>query len=300
MDPGDAADALADLEYDEEEDAARPAETQGPDRVATTIRVNGNFRSVEIIGDAGVREAVAEGPHRTRWEGDVLVVDGTSAFDDDDDDLEGDDGEDGERPYFGEWFRANGARNLHRARMAYGRTNEHKPRPLRVRMNPNLPLEARIEAGPLTIRGVHAPVNARVAAGHLIIEDFVAPIDLRVAAGKVSATGRLTDGVSTIDCDAGKIRLHLTHGSDARVNASATLGKIDFGGRSRSRGRDRFDWQGLRDGGEMGDMGERLASVLNSAFSDDHEVVVGQGTAEVDVRVSMGSADITFDDTPKS
>src|SRR5205085_12459287 len=106
----------------------------------------------------------------------------------------------------------------------------HNSRPLRVRVNPDIPLEARVEAGPLTIRRVRGPIKARVAAGPLVLEGFESPIDVRVAAGKVSARGRLDSGVSTIDCDAGKVSLHLEHGSDVRVNASATLGKVDFGG----------------------------------------------------------------------
>ena len=122
-----------------------------------------------------------------------------------------------------------------------------------------------------------------------------------MAAGKVVASGRLDHGISTIDCDAGKVRLHLEQGSDARVNASATLGKVGFGGRlgrdhERDRARDRA--KGLRDG-DLGDLGERIAVMFNNAFSDEHEVVVGAGTATVDVRVSMGSADITFEDDPR-
>ena len=40
--------------------------------------------------------------------------------------------------------------------------------------------------------------------------------------------------------------------------------------------------------------------MLNNAFSDEHEVVVGRGTGTMDIRVSMGSADITFEDEPNS
>nr|MBA2608233.1 hypothetical protein [Actinomycetota bacterium] len=128
-------------------------------------------------------------------------------------------------------------------------------------------------------------------------------IDVRVAAGKVSARGRVDHGVSTIDCDAGKVTLHLERGSDARVNASATLGKVDFGGKrgSRREHRDDFHWAGMRDEfGNVGDLGDRLGRLLNNAFSDEHEMVVGAGTGVVDIRVSMGSADITFEDEPSS
>ena len=304
MDPGEAADALADIDagFAPPDDVPEPeAEVRAPSRRATTIasvKVDGNFRSIEVIGDDGVNEAVADGPHRVRWEGDVLVIDGAAVFDDDRDDYDDDD-----RPDFGEWFRTTGPRRLHRARMAYAGGGDFKSRPLRVRVNPDLPLEARVEAGPLTIRRMRGPVKARVAAGPLVIEGFESPIDVRVAAGKVSATGRLDHGVSTIDCDAGKVKLHLEHGSDARVNASATLGKVDFGGKRGPRRdhRDDFHWAGLRDElGNVSDLSDRLGRLLNNAFSDEHEMVVGAGTAVVDIRVSMGSADITFDDQPSS
>ncbi|MEY2397503.1 MAG: hypothetical protein QOJ00_677 [Actinomycetota bacterium] len=295
MDPGDAADELAHLD-------AAPADQPPPqpdhrDQAAThratgttitSVKVDGNFRSIEVIGDDDVREAVAEGPHRVRREGDVLVIDGAAVFDDDDDN-------DDDREDFGDWFRTTGPRRLHRARMTY--TREYRPRPLRVRVNPDLAVDARVEAGPLTIRRVRGPLKARVAAGPLIIEGFQSPIDVRVAAGKVVARGRADHGVSTIDCDAGKVTLHLEHGSSARVNATATLGKVDFGGKRARHDRSDFDWGGVRDDfGNLSDLGDKLTRLFNNTFSEEHEAVVGAGAAVFDIRVSMGSADITFDD----
>jgi hypothetical protein len=315
MDPGEAADRLADLdapagrgdeEVVEERRITIEERPQGT-KTVRLVRVDANFRPVEIIGDPAVREAVAEGSHRIRYEGDTLVVDGATGFDDDDEDF-GDDDE--HRQPFGEWFRVGGPMIRRGVHINYGSGREFKPKPLRVRMNPDAGLEARVEAGPLKILRVHGPIKARVTAGPLRIEDFESPLDVRVAAGKVEATGRLDHGVSTIDCDAGKVTLHLTHGSHARVNASATLGKVDFGGgRERGRRRDYFDEikvHGLGDLGglgglsDLGGIGERVASMLNNAFSDEHEVVVGDGTATIDIRVSMGAADITFDDQPSS
>jgi hypothetical protein len=53
-------------------------------------------------------------------------------------------------------------------------------------------------------------------------------------------------------------------------------------------------------GGDLSGLGDHISSLLNNAFSDEHEVVVGRGTATVDIRVSMGAADITFEDTEGS
>ncbi|HUR76637.1 MAG TPA: hypothetical protein VMZ22_01720 [Acidimicrobiales bacterium] len=302
MDPGEAADALAALDAP----AAAPDAEVYEERTITVdatpgkrvklVRVDANFRPVEIVGDAGVQEAVAEGTHRIRWEGDTLVIDGATGFDDDDDAHGASDFSD-----FGEWFRTFGPHVRTRGRsFSYSSVGDYKPRPLRVRMNPDVSLEARVEAGPLKIVHVHGPIKARVAAGPLKIEDFESPIDVRVAAGKVDASGRLDHGESTIDCDAGKVRLHLTHGSHARVSASATLGKVDFGGRGSGKRRDYFDGGIRGDLADLGGLGEKLSSILNNAFSDEHEVVVGRGTATIDIRVSMGAADITFEDSADS
>ncbi|MEY2469848.1 MAG: hypothetical protein QOF21_2546 [Actinomycetota bacterium] len=315
MDPTDAADALADLDNppdDVDEDVTDEQERIVERRVVVeaedrserqirTVKVDGSFRSIEIIGDDDVREAVAEGQHRLRWDGDVLVIDGTSlGMHDDDDDDDDEQDEDFEGP--GDWFRVYAPHRLHRVRMSRG--FDHDPRsrarPLRVRMNPDLAVDARVEAGPLTIRRVRGPVKARVSAGPLVIEGFESPLDVRVAAGKVSASGRVDHGVSTINCDAGKVSLHLQRGSDVRVTASATLGKVDIGhahtgGRERARRAERY----VREQGGS-DFGERIVGLLNNAFSDEHEVTFGAGTGVMDIRVSMGSADISFEDEPTS
>jgi hypothetical protein len=319
MDPGDAANALADLDAptapaepdppsgdsDAEWVSRERSVTVGatPGRKVRLVRVDANFRPVEIFGDEGVQEAVAEGAHRVRWEGDTLVIDGAVGTDDDEDDEH-----DAGFGDFGDWFRTRGPRTYRAAvRFGSGSRGEYRPRPLRVRMNPDVGLEARVEAGPLKIVRVHGPIKARVTAGPLKIEDFESPIDVRVAAGKVDASGRVDHGDSTIDCDAGTVRLHLKRGSHARVSASATLGKVDFGrGSSNSSGegggrrKNYFDHAIRGDLTDLSGLGEKLSSILNNAFSDEHEVVVGKGTGTVEIRVSMGAADITFEDTQES
>jgi len=254
------------------------------------IKVEGTFRAIEIVGDDDVLEAVAEGDHRSRREGDVLVIDGEAATDDDDA------GHD-----IGDWFQATGRRHVRRIRVG-GRSaaaGVYRPRPLRVRMNPDLALDARVEAGPLVIKRVRGPVTARVAAGPLTITGFESPIDLKVSAGKVTATGRIDHGESHIDCDAGKVRLHLDKDSHARVRAQATLGKVGLGEHQTEFKRVKKELRDLKDRGELGnlhDLGDRLSELLSGAFSDTHEVTVGRGTGSIDIEVSMGAADITFDD----
>jgi hypothetical protein len=252
------------------------------------IKVEGTFRAIEVVGDDDVLEAVAEGDHRTRREGDALLIDG-SAFGDEDDEASSD---------FGDWFQTTGRRHVRRIRVG-GRgagASAYRPRPLRVRMNPELILDARVEAGPLVIKRVRGPVTARGAAGPLTITGFESPIDLKVSAGKVTAKGRVDHGESHIDCDAGKVRVHLDSGSHARVRAQATLGKVGLGEHQTEFKRVKKELRDLGDLGNLHDLGDRLSDLLSGAFSDTHEVTVGRGTGSIEIQVSMGAADVTFDD----
>ncbi|HVE95116.1 MAG TPA: hypothetical protein VNB24_09360 [Acidimicrobiales bacterium] len=262
-------------------------EPPGPQRKLVRIKVEGTFRAIEIVGDDDVLEAVADGDHRSRREGDMLVIDGEAQTD-----------EEGGDHDIGDWFQTAGRRHVRRIRVG-GRgaaAGVYRPRPLRVRMNPDLALDARVEAGPLVIKRVRGPVTARVAAGPLTITGFESPIDLKVSAGKVTATGRVDRGESHIDCDAGKVRLHLDKGSHARVRAQATLGKVGLGEHQTEFKRVKKELRDLGELANLHDLGDRLSELLSGAFSDTHEVTVGRGTGSIDIQVSMGAADISFDD----
>lgn len=295
LDPSDAAERLSALDRDAEGDRAEQGDDGGRPRYETirkeyvagdgdatirTVKVGGNFRSVEIIGDKAVREAVAEGPHRARRDGGVLIIDGTMLEDED-----------------GFVFSRRGSRNV-----SINVSKGNRPRPLIIRMNPDLDLDARVEAGPLSVEDVHGRVRARVTAGPLRVEGFRQPIDLRVAAGTVKARGRVDDGDSRIECEAGKVLLHLDEGSDVRIVASASLGKVAMGGRQkvRTRVRSASTSRGFGFGfDEKLDMSS-LQSKLSGMFADREEIVIGNGRGHLEVNVAMGAADITADDTGTS
>src|SRR5215472_9114090 len=142
---------------------------------AARIRVLRAIGVADIIGDPSVREAVAEGPHVARREGDALVIEGT----DDDFDWSG---------FPGFAFTWSGGRHRPRPRPRhYGRHGWGHVEPLRIRVNPDLPLEADARAGKLRIRGVHGPIKADVQAGSADIEDFRSPLDVTVHAGSLIA-----------------------------------------------------------------------------------------------------------------
>src|SRR5205807_3810801 len=104
-----------------------------PGSAAGRIRVRRALGSIIIEGDTSVREAVASGRHSARREGDTLVIEG--------------DDESGEFAFV--W--------AGRRQIRFGRP-EHA-QPLRVRVNPELPLEVEAQAGTLRVDGVRGPIK---------------------------------------------------------------------------------------------------------------------------------------------
>jgi hypothetical protein len=208
------------------------------------VRIDARVRSVVVTGDPDVATAVAEGPHLLDWDGDTLVISEDHAHPD------GFQFDWQDRP-----FRIRG-RDMLRART------------LRVRMHPALALDASVSAGALTVRGVHAPIAAVVSAGSARLEEFDGPLALSVSAGSVTARGRLAEGQSRIECDAGSVNLGLLPGSSVTIHARSDLGRVSL------------------PGSELGDnRGWFLGGV--------QEATVGGGRAELDIRVNMGAVSVT-------
>lgn len=167
-----------------------------------SVRIRSDFGTVTVIGDNSVREAVAEGPHSVRREGDALVIE-HSPIDQADQYVFGRHG------YVG-----------HRQRLI-------------VRMNPSWPLDLESQAGSVQIRGLSGRIRAAVHAGSTTIEDFTGPLTLASQAGTIRARGILREGDSTISCQAGSVRLELGRGSNVRVRARAHMGRVHIDGVKR-------------------------------------------------------------------
>jgi hypothetical protein len=189
--------AAARIETLEREAGARVRPAAGGLRL---VRIDAQARSVVVIGDQKVDEAVADGPHLARREADVLVI---------------------EEPI-------DGNLGFRFGRGPFGVAFDQQP--LLVRMNPELALEADLQAGSLRVRGIHGPVKADIQAGYARLEDIAAPIKLRVQAGSVRVSGRLDGGESLVRCEAGSVRVELDGGSNVRVKARSGLGKVDLPG----------------------------------------------------------------------
>ena len=195
MSPEDAAAQL---------DALGKRETDAEGAIRT-VRVIRRVGSLEIVGDPSVRDAVAEGPHRARIDGEVMVFDSPPADEDD-----------------GGFFFGVG-RNL-------------ANRTLLLRVNPALGLDLQLQAGSCRVRGVEGPIHADVQAGSATIEGFAKPFDISVQAGSVKASGCCNEGESRIACDAGSVNLHLERGSALRVKARANMGKVVLPGQGTIAG----------------------------------------------------------------
>jgi hypothetical protein len=185
----------------EEQAAAVAVQTLAPGR---SVKVISTLGSTEVIGDATVAYAVADGSHRVRQEGDVLVIELGPA------------GADGSFSFAGSGRFINGL--------------EVQRRTLTVRMNPDLPLIAHVQAGNVRVTGVHGPISAEVQAGNCKVEDFHGPLNALVQAGNVTANGCLDSGHSKVRCEMGSVRINLEKGSSVRVTAHSTLGKVSIDG----------------------------------------------------------------------
>jgi hypothetical protein len=251
LSPQEAAERLHALDHPEPEPAPAPPPSAGAGDRPTQIRVLASLRKVEVRGDRSVAEAVADGSHKAWRDGDTLVVESEvlDRFDDDDDDDE---------LFYGRAFRFS-AGGRPRVRIGCHET-------LVIRMNPDLALDARVEAGALSIRDVTGPIRARVSAGSASLDGFAAPLDVEVAAGGFKGRGRLDRGRSRVRCDAGSVKLHLDRGSSVAVRGEAHLGSVDLAGR-------------------------RTTGMFNESTS----VTLGSGSGTLDIECNLGSVKVTSD-----
>ncbi len=235
------------------EPVADPAPTAG----IRVVKVTAGFGAIVVEGDESVSEVEIDGQHSAQRDGDVLNVHGELRTD-------------GEQPGGPGVFSIRlGGRRHRRGTQIFRLSDEHfahKQTNLRIRMNPALELEAKLDAGSLAISGVHAPIRIRLAAGPITVEGSTAPLDISVNAGAIRVVGSFTDGESRLRSDAGAVRVELEPSSSVRILADAALGKILLPG-------------------DQAESPRRLGS--------RREAVVGSGDATLRVETAMGSIKVT-------
>jgi hypothetical protein len=166
-DPADRTWTFVDEDDDDDDDPATRAPASGTTR---RLRIEASAAKVEVIGDATIAEAVAQGDCTMHRDGDTLVISTDPV----------------------ERFQGFGIR-IHGRKVLV----DHPDR-VKVRVNPNLPLELDVNAGAITVKGVDAPVDCEVNAGAVKLKGLSQPVNARVNAGSLKWSGRLSDGSSTV------------------------------------------------------------------------------------------------------
>jgi hypothetical protein len=184
------------------------------------VRVDANAGSVRIVGDPSVTVVDVDGDHEVQEDGDTVVVRCTPLRDLD---LDID-------AAWGGWGHGHrGGRRgfaIHPPRV---RVDDLKRRfQVTVRVNPELPLDAHVAAGAVSVRGVRAPISCDVDAGAARLHDVSGALDARVNAGALSIDGRLVDDSWRVRGDMGAVTIRLDPNSDARVRAHVNLGRCDI------------------------------------------------------------------------
>jgi hypothetical protein len=257
LSPAEAARLLDELESRGREAPTATAEPPqaGSEGPARRIRLVCAMGMAEVVGDPAVREAAADGPHLARREGEVLVIEADQQ----------DDWWWGHHGFTFSWLGRYGGdpriRPPRPGRPPWPHDWWWAPRQLRVRVNPELPLEVEAQAGSIVVRNHRAPLRAAVQAGRATIEGLAAPIELALQAGSVHLRGRIDHGNSRIQCEAGAVRLHLERGSSVRISATSALGPVTFNGQPV-----REPW------------------------------TVGTGTGTLDISTTMGSVRVTSEE----
>jgi len=234
LSPQEAALELQDLEAS----VIRPVTTVAPAAPGglARVRVVHEMGSVTVLGDASVAEAVADGPHTARRDGDALII---------------------ESEVTSRGFTFGGGR----VRIGIDE------RRLVIRMNPALALDVDIHAGSLKVDGIPGPISGEVQAGSVVLDGFCAPLNLSVHAGSLKATGVLANGLSRVRCTAGSVKIHLSAGSDVRIVARTSMGKIS-----------------LPD-----------ATLVGGIGAIRREAVIGAGKATLEIEAELGSVAVTAD-----
>jgi hypothetical protein len=214
------------------------------------ISVRASAVRLVVVADATVDTAVADGPHRVSHDGDVLTIHSDLGA--------GEYQAEPPRSAFTTWLTS-----VNRA----GST-------LRVRVNPELPLDVLNVAGSLELSGLRAPASVGVEAGSARLHDGSGQLSLSVASGSADVDWQF-HGQSSVSTDLGSARVAVQPGSDVSIHAEATLGLATIR---------------LADGTTIK---ASSGPGRGSATPDQPPVVVGAGSGRLDVTSRLGSLTVT-------
>lgn len=246
LSPEEAQVLLGQAEAPEAASTSEP-EAPAPDLVplpVARIMIRATGVRLSVVGDPTVATAVADGSHRVTHEGETLVINSdlsqgnTASYT-----------TDAPRSAFMNWL------------STVNRAGSN----LRVRVNPNLPLEILNIAGPLELAGTAAPLAIGVEAGSARLSAGSGPLNLSVAAGSADVDWLFT-GESSVVTELGSAKVTVAPGSDAVVTADSSLGSAQI----------------HTDGGIL----------KASSAAGPQSVTVGAGAGKLTVTAKLGSADV--------
>ena len=128
-----------------------------------------------------------------------------------------------------------------------------------LRVNPNIVVDVEVTAGSLNTERLPHLGKVRVTAGGAKLLDVREINDVLVQAGQATIKGAITTGRSRVRAESGSLNIELADESNVTIKGDAQLGKVN--------------WSGGHDG--LGD-----------------EVVMGNGSARLDIEVVMGYAQV--------
>jgi hypothetical protein len=176
------------------------AEGTAVDEPVRRIVVKGGAIRLTIIGDPSVAEAVADGPHTMRREGDALLINTNTT--------QGDYAVEPPRSAFMTWV---------------GQMVNRVGAALEVRVNPDLPLQVLLVGGALDLSEVRAGASVGVEAGSGQLSGS-GPLLFDVASGSGKVDWSFS-GQSRVRADMGSVSVTVRPDSDVTVSADSSLGQ---------------------------------------------------------------------------
>jgi len=137
---------------------------------------------------------------------------------------------------------------------------------LLLKVNPALLVDVEVTAGSLSTEGVPRLGSIRVTAGGARLLDVSEIADALVQAGQATVKAAITGGRSRIRVESGSLNLQLSDASNVTISTDSQLGKISWAG-------------------------------AHAGFTGD-EVVMGNGSARLEVEVVMGHASVRAGTVP--
>lgn len=132
---------------------------------------------------------------------------------------------------------------------------------LYLRVNPGIIVDAEVIAGSLTTQKLPYLGKLRITAGGATLCDVAEANDLLVQAGQATLKGSIRTGRSRVRCESGSLIIQLEDDSNVTVKGESNLGRIHWAGPAAGSG-------------------------------NLDEVVMGNGSARLDIGVVMGHASV--------